>query len=161
MAGNININGFEDLADELEQLASRITDEKLKKRVLKLAAKPVVQLARSIARRIFTTRTGNLLKSLGDTYNAQTGRQSIGWTNVRGKDARGKDLGFYGFFHEVGYRPFIGKGSLNQSKSLHTRRKTAARSDTVRQPHLQQAMDAKREEVKRRMIEQYQKVLKT
>ena len=155
MAGNTNTNGFEDLAKELEQLASRITDEKLKKRVLKIAAKPVVQLAKSIARRIFTTRTGNLLKSLGDTYNPRTGKQSIGW-----KNSGSRGLGFYGFFHEVGYKPFVGEGSLNQKISLYNRRKTVARGDTIRQPHLQEAMDAKREEVKRRMIYQYQKVLK-
>ena len=153
---NINTNGFEDLADDLERIASQITDESLKKRTLKKAAKPVVTEAKQIARRIFKTRTGALINSIGDTYNQKTGRQSIGWTNTGTPAGTPGKIGFYGFFHEVGYRHIIGSRT---GKTTHQLRQSNARGPVIKNPHLRDVLDSKKEEILKLMIEQYEKAI--
>ena len=150
MAGISANNGFEDLANDLEKVAERITDERLKKKALEVGAEPIVTQARSVIRGLLGTRTGNLINSIQHVYNKRTERQSIGWTDGSKRD------GFYGFFYEVGYRPLLGR---RKGKSLHSRRKTASRGQTIQRQHLKPALDNSREEMFRRMIEVYQKEL--
>jgi len=143
-------SGFNDLANDLEKIANKVTDDRLKRAALKAGAEPVVAQVRNKIRGLLRTRTGNLVRSIQHTYNERTGRQSIGWTNGSKGD------GFYGFFHDVGYRPLQGK---RKGKSLHSRRKTASRGATIRHQHLRPAFETSREEAIRRMIAELQKGL--
>ena len=135
------------------RLSERVTDDDLKKKVLKEAAKPVISEAKQIARRVLGTRTGELIKSISDKYNTTTGRQNIGWQG----DDDAKNIGFYGFFHEVGYKPFKGVGI--KKIAIGQKRKTAARGNVPPKPHIKPALDSKKEEVIKTMIDMYDKVL--
>lgn len=151
------MHGFETLGDEIDGIAKRARCEQLKKKALAAGAEPIKKEAQNIARRVMRTRTGNLVRSIDHSYNPNTGRQSIGWT---GGDGTG--LGFYGFFHEVGYRVMTGRRTNAETGARLTvtqRRKTAGRSATIQHRQVRPALENRREQMQRAMVAVYKKEL--
>jgi len=139
-----NSNGFEELAGDLDRLAERITDPRVKRKVLSAGADVIVNRARTAPRP--TRRTGTLVQNISHEYDEKTEKQRVGWL---------KD-GFYGRFHEDGWRPLRGKRG---KRSTHQWRKVAQRGRTVQNPHIRPAYAAERDNIGRRMIEAYQQEL--
>ena len=140
-----NVNGMEELADELERIARIITDKGVTRNVLQAGAKPIVDRASNAMRH--HRRTGRLDQGITAAFNETTERIEIGWD----------DKGFYGRFYESGYRPLAGSQKQREGKALHSWRKTAGRGVTVQRAHIRPAYAAEKDTVARRMIEAYQK----
>jgi len=136
-----NSNGFDELAGDLERMAERITDPRVKRKVLSAGADVLVSRARIAPRP--GRRTGTLAGSIAHEYDESTEKQRIGW----------RDKGFYGRFHEDGWRPLKGKRG---KRSVRQWRKVAQRGRVVQNPHIRPAFAAERDNIGRRMIETYQ-----
>jgi len=138
-------NGFELLAADLEKIAGRVTDKRVKQKVLEAGAEPVVEHAKRNIRP--HRRTGTLENSIRDEYDPKTGQQRIGWTN----------RGFYGRFHEDGYRPRPGIAIIRNGKRTWKNSRKNPRGRTVQNPHIRPAFAAERENVFRLMFSTLQK----
>jgi len=142
MAGS---NGMEQLAGDLERIASKITDKQVIRRVLTAGAKPIVDRAQRNVRQYRRTRT--LDEGITTEYSEATGKQRIGW----GRRA------FYGRFYESGYRPITGNRKRISGRWRWKNRRPSGL--TIQRAHIRPAYAAERENVGRRMTEAYQKEL--
>ncbi|MCL2197312.1 MAG: HK97 gp10 family phage protein [Defluviitaleaceae bacterium] len=143
------MDGFEATAKDIEQLASRATDETIIRKALKNGANPIVDRAKRNATQVMRRRTGRLVNSTRDEYNPKEKTQVIGWSGE----------GFYGRFHEYGYRPRPGI-RLRRGDTLtwkNSRKNPQGR--TVQNPHLRPAYEAEKDNAGRNIVQTLQKEL--
>jgi len=136
-----NSNGFDELAGDLERLATRITDPRVKRKVLEAGARPVADRARQTMRQ--HRRTGTLDSGIISDYNEKTEKQEIGWNS----------RAFYGRFYEGGYRPITGNRHRVNGRWRWKNKRSSGR--TVQRAHIRPAFVAESENIGRCMIETY------
>jgi len=133
--------GFEKLAADLVRIATKATNQQVRRKVLEEGAKPIVERAQRTMQRY--RRTGRLDKSIHSSYNTRDETQDIGWSN----------RGFYGRFYENGYRPVTGKFVRKMGRRRMVNKRPTGRF--IKRPHIRPAYVAERENVARRMIETF------
>jgi len=133
-------NGFAELADELQRISERVTDEGVKRRTLEAGAEPIAQRAKSIVRRTMRTRTGNLVESIGHTFDHFIVEgQAIGWGPPI--HTTHQATGFYGRFHEYGYRSRPGIRIVRNGRVTWKNSRKNPQGRTVQNPHIRQAVE--------------------
>ena len=137
-------NGFTDFAEELQDISNKITDKQIHKKVLMAGAKPIIERAGRIMSH--HRRTGKLQAGLTAEYSSKSNSVRIGY---------GKK-GFYGRFHDGGWRPVTGKRQKNGRFKRGTMRPSGK---FIRNKHIRPAYEAEKGTVKRVMLETFKKEL--
>ncbi|MCL2215769.1 MAG: hypothetical protein FWB91_01985 [Defluviitaleaceae bacterium] len=155
-------NGFNELAEVLDGIAEKVTDEEMHKRVLSHGAKPIVERAKTNARTVFGRSGrggGELVESITDTYDTfRLPGQAIGWG--RPLHTRPSATGFYGRMHEEGYRAKPGIRIMRGGRATWKNSKRNPQGRTVQTPHIRPALEAVTENAGQKIIEALQKELK-
>ena len=151
-------NGFIDLAQELERIADKITDDRTKIKALEAGAKPIVARAKTLASRL--RDTGQLIQSIGAQYSERSNTMRVGIGEpISTTDA---STGFYGRFQDRGWHVTRRGKSSRSNKGAKGRWTKKARLGRrtgrfVRNPFIEPAYEAERERVGNIMFEVYKK----
>lgn len=143
--------GFDNLAGEIGRISDKFADKRVEKKALEAGAQPIVERAKTIARRF--KRTGRLVQSIGAQYSENSNTMRIGIGEPI--STTNSSTGFYGRFHDRGWRPvrFRRLGRRGKAKRS-TKQPTGA---VIRNPIFEPAYDVESERVFQKMVDVYQK----
>jgi len=156
-------DGFETMASELQQLASVVTDEKVRKKAIMAGIEPIVPIAQRIMRPFRRNSRGGttLDQSIKCGYHPK-GSMLVGKRLQESVGTIGWDGdAYYGRFYEHGYRPITGKRAVMDGRLrwIHSSRRPSGHPVIQRQ-HISRAYQADEENVLKRIIGVLQREIK-
>ena len=109
------LNGFEELADDMQKLTDKVTDKEVQKKAFYKGSGPIINLAKQFA----PSRTGRLKQSVKAEWSDYQNALRIGIGPPVGTSPNAR--GFYGRFQHEGFRAV---GRMKRSKQRkHTFRR--------------------------------------
>lgn len=150
--------GFQSMAELLEQFGDRLTNIEVQKRVLYEGAGIIVNRAKALAPR---GKTGNLRKSIGIEYNENLQTTGIGIGEP--VSTTPKSTGFYGRFQETGFQPVGGRrvrSAMVRGRGPLDKRTKRRKGRRVQNSFIQPAYNAAQMQVNNAMFKQLQEEIK-